>query len=202
MEFRKIQLTTSGTLNVTYVDNDSNTVSLTGANIVHRDLRLAFRAVIPHLALMTEQREAAAASLEDLQKQEHSEDGNSVYKIISVDDLNLSDNEQEVSVGGTRILKGGRVMKITAPKITVCDEEAYEYCGELQLALEAIIYESKEYVDNRKWGIKQAELFEGDDPFEGVEPEKAKEVTVTVEVDKPKKRGGRKTKQVQISAMA
>ena len=59
MEFKKIQLTKAGTLNVTYTDADSNTITLVGANIVHRDLRNAVRALIPHLAILTEQREAA-----------------------------------------------------------------------------------------------------------------------------------------------
>lgn len=191
MEFKKIQLTKAGTLNVTYTDSDSNTITMVGANIVHRDLRNAVRALIPHLAILTEQREAAAAGLEELKMQEQSEDGNSVYKILGVDDLNFSDGENEVSVSGTRILRGGKIMKVSAPKINVEDEEAYEFCGELQLVLDEVKYEAKEYIEQKKWGIKQTELFT-DDPFEGVQPEDVQAVTVTT--GEPKKKRGRKPK--------
>lgn len=191
MEFKKIQLTKAGTLNVTYTDSDSNTITMVGANIVHRDLRNAVRALIPHLAILTEQREAAAAGLEELKMQEQSEDGNSVYRILGVDDLNFSDGEIKVSVSGTRILRGGKIMKVSAPKINVEDEEAYEFCGELQLVLDEVKYEAKEYIEQKKWGIKQTELFT-DDPFEGVQPEDVQAVTVTT--GEPKKKRGRKPK--------
>lgn len=197
MELKKVQMTKSGTMNVTYVDRDENTITMVGANIVHRDFKNAMRALIPHLALMTEQREAAAATLEDLQKQELSEDSYSVFKVLTVDELNFSDGEQEVSVGGSRILKGGKVMRLTAPKINNSDEEAYEYCGELQLALEAVKYEVKEYIEQKKWGIKQAELFPADDPFEGVQAGEVPSVSVTVE-KKPKR--GRKSKATVVAA--
>lgn len=193
MGFKKIQLTKAGTLNVTYTDSASNTITMVGANIVHRDLRNAVRALIPHLAIMTEQREAAAAGLEELKMQEQSEDGHSVYKILGVDDLVFSDGENEVSIAGTRILRGGKVMKVSAPKINVDDGEAYEYCGELQLVLGEVKFEAKEYIEQKKWGIKQTELFT-DDPFEGVQPEGVQAVTVTVTTDTPKKKRGRKPK--------
>lgn len=189
MEFKKIQLAKDGTLNVTYVDSDDNTITMDGANIVHRDLRLAMRALIPHLALLTEQREAAAATLKELQAQDLSEEEFSVFKVLSVCDLSFSEGERAVAIGGCRILKGGRVMKVASPKTDVEDEEVYEYCGELQLALDAVKYEAKEYVTNNKWGIKQAELFPDEDPFDGVQAGDVPEVaSVQVEVEKKKRR--------------
>jgi len=192
MEFKKIQLAKDGTLNVTYVDSDDNTITMEGANIVHRDLRLAMRALIPHLALLTEQREAAAATLKQLQAQDLSEEELSVFKVLSVSDLTFSDGESAVAVGGSRILRGGRVMKVTSPKMNVEDED-YEYCGDLQLALDAVKYEAKEYVTESKWGIKQAELFPVDDPFDGVQADDVPEVpSVQVEVEGKGKKRGRK----------
>lgn len=195
MEFKKIQLAKDGTLNVTYVDSDDNTITMDGANIVHRDLRLAMRALIPHLALLTEQREAAAATLKELQAQDLSEEEFSVFKVLSVCDLSFSEGERAVAIGGSRILKGGRVMKVASPKTDVEDEEVYEYCGELQLALDAVKYEAKEYIEQKKWGIKQAELFPADDPFEGVQAGEVPSVSVTVE-EKPKRGGKSKAKVV------
>lgn len=172
MEIKKIQLQRSGLLNVTYVDDDGNTVAMSGANVVHRDLKDAMRSLVAHMAIMTEQREAQVADLETLQAKD------SLFAVLSVNEVVLSDDGQEVSLGGTRILKSGRVMKIATPKECL-QEDAYEYCGELAVAIDAVVYEAKEYVRNKKWGIKQAELFV-DDPFEGVE---AGEVpTVDVEV--------------------
>ena len=195
MEFKKIQLAKDGTLNVSYVDSDDNTITMEGANIVHRDLRLAMRALIPHLALLTEQREAAAATLEELQAQDLSEDNFSVFKVLSVGDLSFSDGENAVAIGGCRILKGGRVMKVTSPKTDVADEEVYEYCGELQLALDAVKYEAKEYIEQKKWGIKQAELFPEEDPFDGVQAGDVPEVA-SVQVEVEKKKGRRKVAAV------
>ena len=58
MDFSKIQITKQGTLNVTYKNEDGDLVQFAGANIVHKDLKDAMQALVPHLALITEQREA------------------------------------------------------------------------------------------------------------------------------------------------
>ena len=81
MKFLKIQLTRANTLNVVYKTDDGDVVDFKGANIVHKDMRQAIHLLIPHIALLTEQREAVNCNLKQLQAQSITDDDvNSVFK--------------------------------------------------------------------------------------------------------------------------
>ena len=69
MDFKKIQLTKQNTLNVVYSNCDGDTITMVGANIVHRDFKEAIKNLVPHLAMLTEQREAYNNTLEELEEQ-------------------------------------------------------------------------------------------------------------------------------------
>ena len=69
MKFSKIKLSKSGTLECTFKNEDGDIVQFVGANIVHKDLREALQGLIPHLALITEQREAYKTTLDKLREQ-------------------------------------------------------------------------------------------------------------------------------------
>ena len=58
MKISKAKLTKGGTLEVAFVDDDGNDVTMKGKNIVHEDLRNRLNALIPYFAELTEQREA------------------------------------------------------------------------------------------------------------------------------------------------
>ena len=59
--------------------------------------------------------------------------------------------------------------------------------------LEAVKYEAKAYIEEKKWGIKQAEIdFKDVDPFKKVEAGEVPEVSLgeaNIGEEKPKKRG-------------
>jgi hypothetical protein len=192
MIFSKIQLTRQNTLNVTYKTDDGDVIDFKGGNVVHKDLRQAIHALIPHLAVITEQREAQDRNLKQVQSDRITDDNiNSVYKRLDVDCVNFSDDEGEASLSGLRILTTGGIVKLTTPSIRLTDEESYTYHNELAADLEAVKYEAKAYIEDKKWGIKQSEIaFES--PFEGVEAQDVPEVSIEGE-QKPKKRG-RKSK--------
>ena len=192
MIFSKIQLTRQNTLNVTYKTDDGDVIDFKGGNVVHKDLRQAIHALIPHLAVITEQREAQNRNLKQVQSDRITDDNiNSVYKRLDVDCVNFSDDEGEASLSGLRILTTGGIVKLTTPSIRLTDEESYTYHNELAADLEAVKYEAKAYIEDKKWGIKQSEIaFES--PFEGVEAQDVPEVPIEGE-QKPKKRG-RKSK--------
>lgn len=192
MIFSKIQLTRQNTLNVTYKTDDGDVIDFKGGNVVHKDLRQAIHALIPHLAVITEQREAQDRNLKQVQSDRITDDNiNSVYKRLDVDCVNFSDDEGEASLSGLRILTTGGIVKLTTPSIRLTDEESYTYHDELAADLEAVKYEAKAYIEDKKWGIKQSEIaFES--PFEGVEAQDVPEVPIEGE-QKPKKRG-RKSK--------
>lgn len=190
MEFQKIQITKQRTLNVTYKSEDGDIVTVTGANLVHKDLRQAMNALIPHLAIITEQREAMGRNLKQVQGDRITDEGDgSVYKRLDVDTVTFADGEQDVTVSGCRILVSTGVIKVQTPVVCLSDGDQYQYNDELSLDLDAVKYEAKQYIEEKKWGVKQAEIDFGD-PFEGV---KAEDAPV---VDMPKKRGRKPKKEV------
>lgn len=189
MEFQKIMLTKQRTLNVVYKNVDGDIVTVNGANIVHKDFRQAINALIPHIAIITEQREAYGRNLKQIQGDRITDEGNdSVFKRLEVDGITFSDGEQDVSVSGSRILLTGSVIKLVTPSVNMHDSENYQYLDDLSLCIDAVKYEAKCYLEEKKWGIKQAEIaFE--DPFEGVKADEAPVAEV------PKKRGRKGKKE-------
>lgn len=190
MEFRKIQVTKQGTLNVTYKNEDGDIITFEGANIVHKDLKQAMQGIIPHLALITEQREAYNVKLKTLQDQRITDDTDNIYKRLTVDSLSFGDGERKVSVTGSRILTKSGVISLTTPNVCLDDDEQYEYFNELSLDLDGVKYEVKEYIENRKWGVKQAEI-----DFKDIDPYKVEAGDVPVADAKPKKRGRKSKKE-------
>lgn len=191
MEFQKIQLTKQGTLNVTYKNGDGDIIQFTGANIVHKDLKDAFSALIPHMSIITEQREAFGRTLKQLQGDRITDEGDNIFKRMTVDSLSFSNGEQRVSMSGSRILTKTGVISFTTPNINIEDGEDYEYSDELAVDIDAVKYETKQYLEEKKWGVKQAEIdFKDIDPYK-VEAEAAPEA----DINAPKKRG-RKAKKV------
>lgn len=190
MEFTKIQITRQGTLNVNYKNADGDVIQFLGANIVHKDLKEAMQALVPHLAIITEQREAFNKTLSNLRDQRITDEGDNVYKRLTVDAISLGNGEQRVAITGTRILTMQGVISVTTPNVTIVDSDDYEYSDDLSLDLDAVKYEVKQYIEEKKWGVKQAEIdFKDIQPFDGVEADEAPVVEM-----QPKKRG-RKSKK-------
>ena len=178
-------------MNVTYKDDDGDVIQFQGANIVHKDMKDAMAALTPHLAIVTEQREAHNVMLNTLRAQRITDEGDNIYKRMTIDSVSFSNGEGRVSIPGTRILTKRGVIQITSPSINLEDSEDYDNNDELAVDVDAVKYEAREYVENRKWGVKQAEIdFKDIDPYKveaGDVPEAA--------ADAPKKRG-RKPKKV------
>ena len=189
MEFQKIQLTKQNTLTVTYKNGDGDVINFTGANIVHKDLRDAMNALIPHLSIITEQREAYNRTLKEVQGDRITDDGiKSVYKRFTVDTVSFSNNERKVSLSGVRLLTTAGMVQLSTPQIDTEEDENYQYHNELAIDVEAVKYEAKEYIEQRKWGVKEASL-----EFKDVDPFKVKADDAPEAETKPKKRG-RKSK--------
>nr|DAS41067.1 MAG TPA: hypothetical protein [Caudoviricetes sp.] len=191
MDFKKIQLTKKNTLIVVYSNRDGDTITMVGANIVHRDFKEAIKNLVPHLAMLTEQREAYNNTLEELEEQRSWEE-KSIFTRMSVSSVTFSGDE--VIVTGTRVLDRGDMMDLNAPKISTVDDDRYMYLSELSLAIDNVRYEAEQYVNERKWGLKQGELNfdEAGDPFAGVEAGEVPQVSIEVHTTGKKK--GRKKK--------
>jgi len=193
MDFKKIQLSKKNTLNVVYSNQDCDTITMVGANIVHKDLKEAMKSLVPHLALLTEQREAINCTLEELEEQRGWEE-KSIFTRMFVSSITITDDE--IFISGSRILDRGDVIQVNAPKINTVDDERYEYLSDLALAIDNLKYEAELYVKERKWGLKEGTLdfAEAGDPFEGVEPDEVPKVTIEATVKKSKKTS-KKTKE-------
>ena len=190
MEFTKIQLTKQNTLNVTYKNGDGDLIQFTGANLVHKDLKDAMNALIPHLALITEQREAFGRTLKEVQGDRITDEGtDSVFKRFTADTISFSNNEQEVSISGVRILLKTGIVNLSTPRIDLESDDDYDYHNDLAVDLDAVKYEAKAYIEERKWGVKEASL-----DFKDIDPFKVEADEVPVAEEAPKKKRGRKPK--------
>lgn len=191
MKFSKIRLSKSGTLECTYKNEDGDIIQFVGANIVHKDLREALQGLIPHLALITEQREAYKATLDKLREQRITDNEDNVYKRLSVSGVSFSADEKKVIITGSRILTTAGVVSVCTPLMDLEAEDDYKYTNDLSLDIEAVTYEAKAYIEDKKWGVKQAEIdFKDINPFDAI---KAGEVPEAPAEGKTKKRG-RKSK--------
>lgn len=199
MDFKKIQLTKQNTLNVVYSNEDGDTITMVGANIVHRDFKEAMKNLVPHLALLTEQREAYNNTLGELEQQREWEE-KSVFTRMSVTSVTL--NTDDVVVCGSRVLDRGDIINLNAPKVSTVDDESYEYISELALAIDNLKYEAEQYVTERKWGLKQGELNfdEAGDPFAGVEAGAVPSVSVEMETKKVASGGKKKGRKKKVEA--
>jgi len=185
MNFKKISIGKGRVLNATYRDTNDDVISLSGANVVHRDMREAMEALVSHFAILTESREAGAYTLSEIE--DSKVNMKKISDKMSVSGITFSEEGNAVSIEGTRILGNGSIMKIATPPTLLNDTDSYIYCGELSLALEKVTYEAQLYIKESKWGIKEGELFGEDVPFEGVKAEPAKGVTVSITTAKSKK---------------
>ena len=194
MIFSKIKLTKAGTLEATYKNEDGDVIQFAGANLVHKDLKEALQGLIPHLAIITEQREAFKKNLADLREQRITDKEDNVYKRLTVEVLSFTNDQKKVSLTGSRILLNSGVISLTAPSVDLADEDDYEYQNDLALDVDAVLFEAKAYIDEKKWGVKQASIdFKDIDPYKAIEtgevPEAASEA--------PKK--GKKGKKVAVA---
>jgi hypothetical protein len=76
-------------------------------------------------------------------------------------------------------------VSVCTPLINLEDDDVYEYINELSLDIDAVVYEAQAYIEEKKWGVKQAEI-----KFDDIDPYKAEAGDVPeVEPAAPKKRG-------------
>lgn len=194
MEFLKIQVTRKNTLNLVFKNENGDIVSVAGANIVHKDLKTCMNGLISHIAFMTEQRETANKTLQEVESHRIQDEGtDNVYKWLTVDTITITNGGGSYTLSGSRILQTGDVIKIESPVIDIT-ERKYNYCDELDLAIDAVKYEAEAYYKEQKWGVKEGTLdFADDNPF-NAENLTADEVP-QAETEEPKKKA--KTKRLK-----
>lgn len=167
-------------MEVSFVDDDGNDVTMKGKNPVHNDLKERLNALIPYFAELTEQREVPMINWAELD----SEENESLLHRISVTGVTIKgedDDDRQCVMTGKRTLSTSKVLNLCSP-LTGFDHEleTYERCDDLRDAVDAFLFEAKAYVKDKKWSIVHTEInFDGnpDDPFANVDAT----VDVTVE---------------------
>lgn len=142
--------------------------------MVHPDLLNAFRSLVPHLALLTEQREAFGKTLFALEREKENNEKDNVYRRIGVTSVTIG--AKDIILCGQRVTDNGEVIKLVSPKVNL-DESPYEYNNSLSLAVDGLKNEAKLYVQEKKWKYIQTTLEfaedeakkDEDDPFKGVQ---------------------------------
>ncbi len=200
MEIQKVKITKDNTCVVTYSNADGDVIIHQGGNIIHKDLREAMNALIPHLAILTEQREAYNRDLTEVRANEDLPLRLFVFGLnISGDSLNTG-----VAIIGQRNLASGKMLALNSPVAMLDgDTDVYQYADDLFQLVENVKYEVREYVEQRKWAVKQGELFENGDgtPFADMDaPIEVESVDIPqadmseMEEEKPKKKKSKKVK--------
>lgn len=152
MDITKVKITKENTLTVTYRDADENMVKVEGKNIVHGDLRAAFKNLVGHIAILCELREAKEESLPDELKD---------LSTVEVTGYSIggTDEDEGVTLIGKRFLQSKKVLNLIAPFTKFANEnEEYPHSFTLLQAIEACNYEAEQYLTAKKWGIVQQEL--------------------------------------------
>ena len=171
IKIRKAKIAKGGTVEASFYDRDGNDITLKGKNICHPDLKAAFAGLVPFLADLTEQKEADRIDWYNLDDAETVES----LRYLEVTGFSISEDDVNpmVTLIGKRTLRTSKVLNLCAPATALnTDTESYERCTELDTALQVCIYEVEQYITERKWQIKQAELnFDNpDDPFAAATP--------------------------------
>ena len=208
MNFNRIGITDKYTLNATYTNYDGDTITLSGCNAVHPDLLNAFRALVPHLALLTEQREAFGKTLSALEEEKENKGKDNVYGRIGVTSVTIG--AKDVIILGNRVTDNGDVIKLVSPKVNL-EGNLYECRHALDLAIAGLKYEAKLYITERKWKYIQTTLEFAEEnktdadeyPFDNVQPDEVPRVSVEFSPDVPlkenKPKKGRKSKVVKMN---
>ena len=168
----------------------------------------AFRELVPHLALLTEQREAFEKTLSALEEEKENKEKDNVYKRIGVTSVTIG--AKDIILFGERVTDNGEVIKLVSPKVNL-EGSLYEYRHALDLAVAGLKYEAKLYITEKKYKYIQTTLefaedktnTDEDDPFKGVQPDEVPRVSVefspNVSPVEEKAKKGRKAKVVRMN---
>ena len=171
MKLRKARLSRGGTIEASYTDAEGNEITIKGKHKCHEDLRNAFARLVPFFADLTEQKEADSIDWSDLE----GESNKDLLRRIEVSGISFGgdDTNRFITMTGKRTLYTSRVLNLNSPGVEMdTDTLEWEHVDDFDIAVDGVIFEVTEYLENRKWEVVQRELdFDGnpDDPFAEVD---------------------------------
>jgi len=200
-DIKKVAIKNGG-LVITYDDYNSDgdytdEVTRTCPQVIHPDLQLTLdklKAHVVNVCEMPEMNNIDESNLDTI----HEDLKNIVITGFSPGG---SDEAAGVSIVAQRLLKGSKVLNVNMP-FTQYESEDYSFSNELQLAVEACEYEVKEYLENGKFGIKQAEMEFAPHPDEESRDIAEAENTGENLTELKKRKSGGKKKQIETAVVA
>ena len=110
MKIIKAKVTKDKTLIAVYKNENDDTVTIEGKNIVHKDLEFCFTELVPHLAFLCEMKEADG-------KESFDELPDDILNTLDVTGFSIGgDGDSEgVTLTGKRFLKSKKVLNLNAP---------------------------------------------------------------------------------------
>lgn len=187
IRIKKAKLTKAGTIEATYIDIDGNEITIKGKNTVHTDLKARLAALVPYFAELTEQKESDRYDWDD----PASETNIDLMRRLDVSGVSLGgdDNCPIATLTGRRTLMSSKVLNLNTPPTDLnSDDSGWIRADDFRFAIDAFFYEVKEYITERKWAVKQAELdFDNEeDPFANAGiPEDVQPITETEATETP-----------------
>ena len=154
IEIRKATITSGIFLAYEYniqENNVSNKNKTQSTAPIHDDLRNAFKKLIPHFILLTEElpEDKMKGIIEiDLQLPED------IEKKYQVNAFSLSGSEdnQSITITGFKVLSNDRIVSFSSPSQKLYEDrvEGYKFTDELRDALEHLVSEVQEYMDGKQ----------------------------------------------------
>lgn len=139
-----------------YADGTTAEVEKICADLVHPDLKEAFRSLIPHLIVICDQKGSTifnAKNINDLDSIDAWKDGED-YKVSSFT-IAGEDQNEGITVSGTKKI-GSKKLNLHSP-FTKWEDKEYKYIDKLSEALHHVIDEVKEYLTG-KFAVVQLEM--------------------------------------------
>lgn len=172
IKIKKAKLSRSGTVEAVYIDTDGNEIALKGTNKCHHDLREAFSRLIPFFTDLTEQKEADLIDWDNLEG-EVTVDALRKMDVTGIS-IGGSDENPFITMTGRRTLFTSRILNLNSPGVEMNSETfEWSHIDDFDIAVQAVLFEVKEYIVNRKWEVVQMEFDFGDgndDPFGEADP--------------------------------
>ncbi|MBD5199423.1 MAG: hypothetical protein HDS83_03430 [Bacteroidales bacterium] len=166
IQIKKAKLAKNGCVEATYVDYEGNEITLKGNHKCHADLKIAFAALVPFFADLTEQREANKIDWYNLDSEENE---NLLHKIdVTGISIGGDTNNKFITLTGRRTLSTSKILNLNSPGIDMGSETLeWDHVDEFDLAVMALLHEVEEYIINKKWAVAEPSLFDEnpDDPF-------------------------------------
>ena len=172
INIKKAKLSRDGSVEASYIDADGNDIAFKGFNKCHPDLRAAFQVLVPFFADLTEQKEADSIDWNNIE----SEDNKELLKKIQVNGISIGGSEHSrlITMSGNRTLATSRILNLNTPGVPMEDDTfEWQFISEFDLAVQALLYEVKAYILNKKWEVRQETIdfdTDNDDPFAAPQP--------------------------------